>query len=56
MAMGETFWMASPETAAAQIHAAIRAGRSRVYVTRRWRLVALLVRLLPEFVTRRAFD
>ncbi|QIB73228.1 SDR family NAD(P)-dependent oxidoreductase [Halogeometricum borinquense] len=56
MAIGETFWMASPEMAAEQIHAAIRAERNRVYVTRRWRLVALLVRLLPEFVTRRAFD
>ena len=56
MAMGETFWMASPETAAEQIHDAIRAERSRVYVTRRWRLVALLLRLLPESVLRRLFD
>ncbi|WP_089877360.1 SDR family NAD(P)-dependent oxidoreductase [Halogeometricum limi] len=56
MAMGKTFWMASPEAAAAQIRDAIRAERSRVYVTRRWRLVALLLRLLPESVTRRAFD
>lgn len=56
MAMGETFWMASPETAAAQIHDAVRAERNRVYVTRRWRLVALLLRLLPESVLRRLFD
>ncbi|ELZ29936.1 hypothetical protein C474_12916 [Halogeometricum pallidum JCM 14848] len=56
MAMGETFWMASPETAAAQIHDAVRAERNRVYVTRRWRLVALLLRLLPESALRRLFD
>lgn len=52
---GGTFWMCSPETAAAQIHRAIRRKRRKAYVTRRWRLVAALVALLPDAVKRRAF-
>ncbi|WP_247728845.1 SDR family NAD(P)-dependent oxidoreductase [Halovivax limisalsi] len=54
MAMGENlFWMASPETAAAQIHRAIENRRRHVYVTRRWRLIAWLFALLPESIARR---
>ncbi|WP_207587879.1 SDR family NAD(P)-dependent oxidoreductase [Halomontanus rarus] len=56
MAMGdddELFWMASPETAAAQIARAIRRERDHVYVTRRWRLVAWLLKAMPEPVVRR---
>ncbi|MFC5365478.1 SDR family NAD(P)-dependent oxidoreductase [Salinirubrum litoreum] len=57
MAMGdELFWMASPETAAEQIASAIRAKRRHVYVTRRWRLVAWLLSVLPERVLSRLFD
>lgn len=41
------FWVASPEKAAGQIFAAIRARKRHVYVTRRWRLVAWLLRGLP---------
>jgi hypothetical protein len=40
---------------AAQIHRAIRRKRRKAYVTRRWRLVAALVALLPDAVKRRAF-
>ncbi|MCU4740269.1 SDR family NAD(P)-dependent oxidoreductase [Halobacteria archaeon AArc-m2/3/4] len=56
MAMGDDddlFWMASPETAAAQIARAIRRERDHVYVTRRWRLVAWLLKAMPEPVVRR---
>lgn len=52
-AMGKAegrFWVASPQTAARQIAAAIRARRKRVYVTRRWRLIAWVMRLLPDAV------
>jgi len=45
---GGDFWMASPETAARQIARAIRRRSSRVYVTKRWRLVAWLMRLAPD--------
>ncbi|ELZ04446.1 SDR family NAD(P)-dependent oxidoreductase [Natrialba aegyptia] len=50
-----SFWQSSPETAASQIAAAIRAEREHAYVTRRWRLVAWALRALPESVLRRLF-
>jgi short-subunit dehydrogenase len=57
MAMGDrVFWTASPETAARRIAAAIRARRRHVYVTRRWRLVAWVLALLPERVLSRLFE
>ena len=43
----QLFWVASSEQAAEQIFAAIRARRRHAYVTRRWRLVAWLLRGLP---------
>ena len=54
MAIGEDlFWVASPETAARQIARAIARERTHVYVTRRWRLVAWFISLLPSFLRRR---
>jgi short-subunit dehydrogenase len=43
----DVFWVASAEKAAAQICAAIRKRRRHVYVTRRWRLVAWLMKTVP---------
>lgn len=49
MAMGKSlFWMASPEKAAHQIFNAIRKRRKHVYVTRRWRAIAWLLRGMPD--------
>ena len=45
---GRLFWVASPQTAARQIAAAIRGRKRRVYVTRRWRLVGWLLRVAPD--------
>ena len=46
MAKGDTlFWVASPEKAAAQIYRAIRRKRRKVYITKRWRLYALFLKL-----------
>jgi short-subunit dehydrogenase len=45
---GGDFWMASPQTAARQIAVAIRKRRPHVYVTRRWRLVAWLMKVVPD--------
>ncbi len=45
-----SFWECSPETAANQIVRAIETERGHAYVTRRWRLVAWVLGLLPEFV------
>jgi short-subunit dehydrogenase len=47
------FWVASPEEAAAQILRAVRGRKRRAIVTRRWQLVAWLIRLVPDFVHRR---
>ncbi|TYT62425.1 SDR family NAD(P)-dependent oxidoreductase [Natrialba swarupiae] len=59
MAMGDDddlFWVASPETAAAQIARAIRKRRDHVYVTRRWRLVAWFLTAMPESIVRRVLS
>jgi len=54
MAAGENlFWVASVEKAAAQIYKAIENKRSVVYVTKRWRIVAFLFRLLPGWMHRK---
>lgn len=54
MAKGDgQFWVASPAEAAKQIAKAISAKRRIVYVTRRWRAVAWLIRLLPFSIYRR---
>jgi short-subunit dehydrogenase len=51
MAQGEgLFWVASPERAARQIYEAIRAKKKRVYVTKRWRLVAWLLKCMPDIL------
>jgi short-subunit dehydrogenase len=48
------FWVASPRKAALQIMDAIRRRKKRVYVTRRWVLIAMLMKILPDsFLTRR---
>ncbi|ASQ89631.1 oxidoreductase [Prosthecochloris sp. GSB1] len=49
MAKGDgLFWVAPREKAARQIFNALEKRKPVVYVTRRWRMVALLLRLLPE--------
>jgi short-subunit dehydrogenase len=48
MAKGKLFWVASPQTAARQIVVAIRRRKHRVYITRRWRLIAWLLQVLPD--------
>lgn len=47
------FWAASAEKAARQIFMAIHHKRSLVYVTKRWRLVAWLLRTLPDWLYNR---
>ncbi len=51
MAQGEgLFWVANVEKAAYQIFKAIEKRRSVVYVTKRWRGVAFLFRMIPRFL------
>jgi len=55
-AMGKSpkrFWVASTEVAARQIVTAIRRRRSHVYVTRRWRLIGWLMKIVPDAIYAR---
>jgi len=42
------FWVATPEAAARQILSAVGRGAKHAYITRRWALVAWLLKLLPR--------
>jgi len=44
------FWVAPVEIASHQILQAIRKRKSNVYVTKRWRLVAWLLKVLPDSI------
>jgi short-subunit dehydrogenase len=44
------FWVASPDRAARQIHEAIEARKRVAYITKRWGLVAFMLRLVPRFL------
>lgn len=50
---GGEFWMCSVETAADLIYGAIEKKKRHQYVTRRWRLVVLVLGLLPDVLKRR---
>jgi len=53
---GETsFWVASTRKAASQIVAAIARRRQHAYITRRWRAVAWLLRVMPNYVYDRYY-
>lgn len=47
------FWVATPEEAARQIVTAIRKRKRHVYVTRRWRLMGWLMKVLPYPIVSR---
>lgn len=47
------FWVAPVEKAAEQISEGLRRRRAVVYVTRRWRIIALLYRWLPRWLHER---
>lgn len=54
MAKGEgLFWVAPVEKAAQQIYQAIGKKKSCVYVTRRWKLIGWLLKLLPDTIYNR---
>ncbi len=44
--MGKTFWMASVEKATKQMYTAIKHKKRRAYITRRWRLVGFVLRIV----------
>jgi len=53
MAAGDVFWMAPIDKAAGQIFEALENKRSVVYITKRWRLVAFFMRLVPGILFKR---
>ncbi len=49
MAQGEgLFWVASPEDAAKQIYQAICSKKKHAFITKRWRLIAWLLKFAPD--------
>lgn len=47
MAMGDTFGMASLEKATRQIFSAIQQKKKKAYITKRWRMIAAMLRFVP---------
>lgn len=50
---GGKFWVASPSKAAEQIYFAIQSKKSVAYITRRWRLIGWLLKLMPNWMYQR---
>jgi len=48
-----TIWKADVKTVVKQIAASLKRKRRKIYVTRRWRWVALALRLLPSYLYER---
>jgi len=48
MAIGNTFWMSTTEKATKQIYTAIKNKKKKAYITKRWRLVAILLKIVPS--------
>ena len=44
--MGNTFWMSSVDKASRQIYTAIKKKKRKAYITKRWRLVAFILRIV----------
>lgn len=54
MAKGEgLFWVASVQKAAEQIFESIKKKRKVVYITKRWRLIGLLLRIIPFSILKK---
>ena len=49
----KTFWVLSPDQAAAQILAAVKQKKQVAYTPARWGLVMLIIRHIPSFIFRR---
>lgn len=47
------FWLVPVDTAADQIADAIQSGRTHAYISKRWRLVAWLLKLAPDALKKR---
>ncbi|MBT8317359.1 MAG: SDR family NAD(P)-dependent oxidoreductase [Lutibacter sp.] len=48
MALGKTFWMSTTEKATKQIYTAIKRKKKKAYITKRWRLIAMILKIVPS--------
>lgn len=54
MAKGDKlFWVSSPQKAAYQIFCAIKKKKSHIYVTKRWKVIAWVLKILPDIIYNR---
>jgi len=54
MAKGDhLFWVASPKEAAKQIYNAIKQKKEKAYITKRWVIIAWLLRILPRYLYKK---
>ncbi|MBI4834679.1 MAG: SDR family NAD(P)-dependent oxidoreductase [Planctomycetes bacterium] len=54
MAKGEgLFWVATPAKAASQIFRAIKRKRKHAYITKRWRIIAWMLKIMPDWIYNR---
>ncbi len=44
------FWVASPQKAAKQIYQAIQQKKKKAYITKRWAIIAWLLKIMPDFL------
>jgi short-subunit dehydrogenase len=44
------FWVSSVKKAASEIYVAIERKKKRAYITRRWGIIAFLLKILPGFI------
>ena len=52
---GPTFWMAPLDKAVKQIYGAIKKKKRKAYITKRWGLVAIMIRILPPQILVKFF-
>ena len=52
---GDTFWMAPVNKATRQIYTAIKRKKRKAYITKRWRLVALAMKVVPTRLLMKYF-
>jgi len=44
------FWVASPQKAAKQIYQVIQQKKKKAYITKRWAIIAWLLKIMPDFI------
>jgi len=54
MAKGDgLFWVASPSKAAKQIYKVIQQKKKKAYITKRWTIIAWVLKIIPDFIYNR---